>query len=513
MTARAGPSAGAPPAAPPAFDADLVVVGFGPTGATLAGLAALRGLRVVVIERDRELFALPRAVQCDHEVLRILQELGCAEEVVADAVVNEGLDFLAADRRVLLSFSVPPLAPSGWPTSVFFHQPTFERTLRRAVASLGVEVRLGVSVSALEQHDAGVDVAVSGADPLRARWVVGCDGARSATRRMIGTSLRDTGFEEEWLVVDLHLEGEVPGLPSRCLQVCDPARPHTLVPMPGGRFRFEFMLLPGESADDVLDPATVHHLLSRWIDPAMVRVERAAVYTFHGLVASTWRHRRVFLAGDAAHQTPPFLGQGMCAGMRDAANLAWKLAAVTTGGAPDRLLDTYQAERQPHAQAVIDAAVGFGRLICLTDPEAVADRDAGLAGSQAGTGAGTGGSGAAPNLIPALARGAAIGTGGGALSRQPTVGGVRLDDLVGPRFALCTAGPLDPTSPAARWWAVHGVVLDAVTHPEVAPLLDGREACAVRPDRYVLARGGVAEVTAFAASVLRAHDAPVAAGA
>jgi len=495
-----------------AIDADLVVVGFGPTGATLAGLAALRGLRVVVVERDRELFALPRAVQCDHEVLRIIQELGCAEEVVADGVVNEGLDFLAADRRVLLSFSVPTLAPTGWPTSVFFHQPTFEATLRRAVVSLGVEVRLGATVSGLVQHDAGVDVAVSGAGHLRARWVVGCDGARSATRQVIGTSLRDTGFEEEWLVVDLQLEGAVPGLPSRCLQVCDPSRPHTLVPMPGGRFRFEFMLLAGESADELLDPATIRDLVSGWIDPALARVERAAVYTFHGLVASTWRDRRVFLAGDAAHQTPPFLGQGMCAGMRDAANLAWKLAAVATGGAPDCLLDTYQAERQPHAQAVIDAAVEFGRLICLTDPQAAAERDAGLTAARTGTGAGTGGSGAAPNLIPGLARGAAVGTGGGALSRQPTIDGVRLDDLVGPRAALCTAGPLDPTSPAATWWSAHGVALDAVTHPGLAPLLEGREACAIRPDRYVLARGGVEEVTAVAASVLEGHGAPVAAG-
>ena len=169
---------------------------------------------------------------------------------------------------------------------------------------------------------------------IRSRYVVGCDGARSVTRKVIGTGLRDTGFEESWLVVDLLLDGAVPGLPTRCLQVCDPCRPHTLVPMPAPRFRFEFMLLVGESEEDVHRSEVIDGLMSAWIDPERAKIERSAVYTFHGLVASTWRDRKVLLAGDAAHQTPPFLGQGMCAGLRDAANLAWKLAAVIDGSSP-----------------------------------------------------------------------------------------------------------------------------------------------------------------------------------
>ena len=474
---------------------DLVVVGFGPTGAALAGLCARRGLEVVVVERDTEVFPLPRAVQIDHEGLRILQELGCADEILSGAVLNDGLAFLTADRRTLLSATVPPLARTGWPSSVFFHQPTFEAILRRTVVGTGVDVYLGAEVTAIDQDADCAQVHLGDGRTIRARYAVGCDGARSMTRKAIGTGLRDTGFEESWLVVDLLLDGDVPGLPSRCLQVCDPSRPHTLVPMPSPRFRFEFMLLAGESEEDVHRSEVIDQMMSSWIDPERAKVERSAVYTFHGLVASTWRHRRVLLAGDAAHQTPPFLGQWMCAGMRDAANLAWKLSAVVAGTSPDALLDTYQIEREPHAQVVIDAAVGFGQLICITDPEAALERDEAMLADFSGEAT-------APDFIPPLAEGPAIGSGGGHPSCQPRVLGELLDDLVGPAFLLCTADAIDPTSPVARWWTGRAVMLDSTAVPAVAELLEGSDACVVRPDRYVMVRGTVDEVTSFAVSAL-----------
>lgn len=476
-------------------DVDLLVVGFGPTGAVLAGLAAGHGLRVAVVERNADMFPLPRAVQCDHEVLRILQELGCADEVMAGIVVNDGMDLLSADRKVLQSFSVPPMAATGWPASVFFHQPTFESILRRCIGSSGVDIRLGHSVTSLHDHGSGVDVGMADGTTIRAGFVVGCDGARSTVRTLMGASMTDTGFEEAWLVVDLLLRGPAESLPSRCLQVCDPARPHTLVPMPPPRFRMEFMLLPGETPEEIQAPDRIAGMVSSWIDPELVEVERGAVYTFHGLVASAWRKGRTMLAGDAAHQMPPFLGQGMCAGMRDASNLAWKLGAVIRGEAPEDLLDTYQAEREPHVQTVIDAAVGFGRLICLTDPVAAAERDASLSALRLDDDT-------APELIPPLLPGPAIGAGGGALTPQPTVGGVRFDDMVGPRLALCTAQPLDPGGSEATWWSEHGIAFDAATHPELLALLSGEPACAIRPDRYVLARGTPEEVTAAAARVI-----------
>ena len=474
---------------------DVAVVGFGPVGAVLAGLCARRGLDVVVLERDTEVFPLPRAVQIDHEGLRILQEIGCADEILDGSILNDGISFLTADRRTLMSATVPPLAPTGWPASVFFHQPTFEAVLRRTVEAAGVDVRGGVEVESLVQDDDGVDVHLGNGGAVRARYAVGCDGARSMTRRAIGTGLRDTGFEESWLVVDLLLIGDVPGLPTRCLQVCDAARPHTLVPMPAPRFRFEFMLLPGEIESDFRRSDVIDDLMSSWIDPRSAKIERSAVYTFHGLVASTWRDRRVLLAGDAAHQTPPFLGQGMCAGLRDAANLAWKLDAVIATTSPDTLLDTYQVEREPHAQVVIDAAVGFGQLICLTDAEAARKRDeAMLADFTGDTGA--------PDVVPALLEGPAIGPGGGRPSCQPWIDGRRLDDHAGPSFLLCTIEPLDPTSPRARWWADRAVMIDTASTPAVTELLEGSDACVIRPDRYVMVRGGVDEVTEFAALAL-----------
>jgi 3-(3-hydroxy-phenyl)propionate hydroxylase len=434
-------------------------------------------------------------VQIDHEGLRILQEIGCAEEILAHSVLNDGLDFLTADRRTLMSATVPALAPTGWPSSVFFHQPTFESVLRSTVVASGVDVRLGSGVEAIDQEVDGVDVRLDDGGTVRARYAIGCDGARSMTRKAIGTGLRDTGFEESWLVVDLVLTDDVPGLPTRCLQICDPARPHTLVPMPAPRFRFEFMLLDGETEEEIHRADTIDRLMSAWIDPHLVEVERSAVYSFHGLVASNWRDRRILLAGDAAHQTPPFLGQGMCAGLRDAANLAWKLAAVVGGSSPDALLDTYQVEREPHAQVVIDAAVDLGQLICLTDVDAARQRDDALLAEYSGETT-------APDFIPALLEGPAVGPGGGRLSRQPRVLGELLDDKVGPTFLLCTTDPLDPMSPTARWWSERGVLLDAASTPEVSVLLEGSDACVVRPDRYVMVRGGIDEVTSFAATAL-----------
>jgi 3-(3-hydroxy-phenyl)propionate hydroxylase len=474
---------------------DLLVVGFGPVGATLTGLAARHGLSVVAVDREVDLYPLPRAAHCDHEILRIMQALGCADEIVATMQVNEGMDFLTANREVMLRFRSPGLAPTGWPASVLFHQPGFEGALRRVVLAGGADVRLGTGVAAIEPGGDAITATLDDGSPIRARYAVGCDGARSMVRRAIGATVHDLAFEEPWLVVDLVLHEPIAALPDRALQVCDPARPHTLVPMPWPRFRFEFMLLPGDDPDAIQHPARVRELLAAWIDPALVDVERAAVYTFHGLIAERWRAGRIFLAGDAAHQMPPFLGQGMCSGMRDAANLVWKLAAVLQGAAPDALLDTYQREREPHVRAIVELAVGYGRIICTTDPEVAAARDAQmLSAAQPEAGA--------PQGTPALSAGPAIGRGGGALSAQPRVDGRRLDDVVGPRFALVTRAALPIDDPDREWWAPRAAILDAETAPDLQDLLDGAEAMVIRPDRYVFATGSVSEITDAAAAML-----------
>jgi 3-(3-hydroxy-phenyl)propionate hydroxylase len=252
--------------------------------------------------------------------------------------------------------------------------------------------------------------------------------------------------------------------------------------MPSPRFRFEFMVLPDDNPTELTSTDFTHHLMSAWIDPADVRVERSAVYTFHGLIARQWRKGRVLLAGDAAHQMPPFLGQGMCSGLRDAMNLAWKLDRVITAEAGPELLDTYQAEREPHVRQIVESAVGFGRLICTTDPEVAAARDRDLLAARA-----AGGGDIVDAAGPALPVGPLV-SGNGRPALQPLVGPQRLDDVVGQRFAVLTRSI---TAPGPGWDLLEPLVLDAASTPAVASVLDalGVDMAVLRPDRYVLWTG------------------------
>ena len=462
---------------------DVLVVGFGPVGVTLSGLLARRGVRVLAVERDTDIFPLPRAAHLDSEVMRVLQDLGCADTVAAALTPNKGMDFLTADRQVLLSMRSTGPTPSGWPSSNFFHQPGLEVPMREAAVANGAELRLGTEVAAVTDRGDHVEVMLHDGSSVTAAFVVACDGARSTVRRQLGITMHDLEFEEPWLVLDLLLHEGTPEPTDVALQVCDPARPHTVVPMPPPRFRFEFMLLPGEDPAHIASDEVARSLLSSWIDPAGLTIERSAVYTFHGLIAHEWRKGRVLLAGDAAHQMPPFLGQGMCSGIRDAANLAWKLAAVVHGTAPIELLDTYQSEREPHVRAIVQSAVGFGRLICTTDAEVAADRDRNMLAARAAGGGNVGGSGGPP-----LPEGTLVGAGG-RMALQPTIDGARLDDMVGARFAvlLRSAAHADHQG-LAFWTGLDAAVFDADTLPGVGATLDdlAADAAVVRPDRYVL---------------------------
>jgi 3-(3-hydroxy-phenyl)propionate hydroxylase len=465
------------------LDHDVVVIGFGPVGSTLAALLARRGLRVLVVDRDTEIYPLPRAVHLDQEIMRVLQEVGIADDLSGATIVNPGMDFLTADRQVLLSMRPDGDTPSGWPASIFFFQPDLELRLRRRAQELGAVTTLGLAVTEVHDHGDHVRVSLADGTSMTAAYAVGCDGARSTVRRQLGVEMHDLQFEEPWLVVDLVLRPGVEPPAELALQVCDPARPTTLVPMPPPRFRFEFMLVDGDDAEAIQQPGRVRQLLTGWMDPDDASVERAAVYTFHGLIASTWRQGRVLLAGDAAHQTPPFLGQGMCAGVRDAANLAWKLHRVVTGESPETLLDTYQAERVPHVEDLVSAAVGFGRLICTTDTTIAAQRDADMLAARA-AGGGHVGSIAASALVP----GPLVADGCGQQSQQPTIDGVRFDDLVGQRFAVVARDSSLLVGAGARWWESRGaVILDATITPAVTAVLEAADAdvVVVRPDRYV----------------------------
>jgi len=474
------------------FDCDVLVVGLGPVGAAMAALLARRGVSVIAIERDTVVYPLPRAVHFDHEIMRLFQQLRIADEVARHSSPLPPYEFRTADGQLLMSFPPDLEAASGWAGGYMFHQPSLEAALRDILATEPqAEVRLGWRFEALDQDADGLTVRVIGPEGLRevrARYLVGCDGASSPVRQAIGGTLSDYGFDEPWLVVDVKVQ---PGArtPKVNLQVCDPQRPTTCVLAGPGRHRWEFMLLPGETAEDVLQDPLIEALLAPW-DCGAVEIERRAVYRFHGLVAETWRAGRVLLAGDAAHQTPPFAGQGMCSGLRDAANLAWKLDAVLKGQADEALLDTYQPEREPHARALIELAIGMGRIVCALDPDAAAARDQQMLANQAA------GAPALPPLRTAPFTQGCIGAGtpgSGALFPQPTCGEgprrLRLDDGLGEGAWLISRHPAAGGP---------GIVPRHLGEPVLAPFRDdlqrwldahGAEAVLVRPDRYVFGTG------------------------
>ena len=487
---------------------DVAIVGCGPVGALLANLLGPSGLAVEVFEREAEVWRLPRAVHFDGEVMRIFQATGLAAEVGTIAREGtRGMHFVNAEGRTLLVRGIAEgPGPQGWATSWYFHQPDLERVLRAGLARYpNVRLHLQHEVLEIEQDASGARLQVGGPCGHAARttrYVVGCDGARSMLRRLIGGGDHDLGLHQPWLVADLLLKRDL-GLPSWTVQHCNPARPMTEVCVTGRRRRWEIMLMPGDDPQGITAPERVWDFIGARITPADAELERAALYTFHSVIARRWRDQRLLIAGDAAHQTPPFLGQGMCAGMRDAANLAWKLAAVLRGGAPDALLDSYEAERLPHARAFIELAVEIGGLIQTTDARRAAERDSAFA---------DGGAQVFQFPTPPLGPGAHFGAApAGTLFPQPRLGdGRRLDEAVGARFAVLGArAALEGAGAAAAlaWGALGAVQLPDPGGEAGAWLASqGLAAVLLRPDRYIFA--AACDATALAAASLRLPGAP-----
>lgn len=371
---------------------DVVIVGLGPTGLVLAHCLGMRGHRVLVLEREPQFYGNARAVYTDGECMRIFQSIGMAERLAADMLQDAPVQMLLPDGRVLFQLKNTH-RPHGWPANNFFYQPLLETALADGLARYpNVTVMRGRDVTRFEQDAGGVDVfhianEVAGyAKPppklgvkpapqpgetrVRARWLVGADGGRSGVRAQLGIGMTGKNFPNPWLVVDIKAKDANDGL--RHLPyfdfICNPACPTVSCVQPNGHHRFEFMLMPGQTREHMEDPATVRHYLGKYIDVDKFDILRRLVYTFNALMAEKWRDRRVLLAGDAAHMTPQFIGQGMNAGVRDAYNLGWKLDAVLRGQAGDALLDSYEQERRPHAAAMTREGIRMKDYVSMVNP-------------------------------------------------------------------------------------------------------------------------------------------------
>ena len=347
----------------PPLETDVLVVGLGPVGAALTNLLGRYGVRVLAIDKSTEIFAKPRAIALDNEALRILQLVG----------VREGEFSTVAIPKV--QYHSPLFGPfacinsagivDGHPALVTFYQPELEQLLRSKLAQHpSVEMRLGIALESFSDHGRRVQASLKDASgalrEVRARFLVGTDGANSLVRRLLGLDFQGRTFPQDWLIVDAL---NVPNPIDHCEFNCDPRRPTPRMIAPGGRQRWEFMLRSGERPEEMERPESVRRLLAPWCDVDGIRIERTAVYRFHAREARAFSKGCCFLAGDAAHVTPPFAGQGLVAGLRDVANLAWKLAWVVRGQADERILASYDAERRPHARKIINLARFLGMLV------------------------------------------------------------------------------------------------------------------------------------------------------
>lgn len=448
------------------MDFDLVIVGLGPVGAVAANLAGQRGLKVLALDKQTEIYDKPRAFGLDHEIMRILGNIGVAGDIARHVMPYRTSEYHTTGSRVLkrIVAASPPL-PLGWEANYVFSQPALEAALRKKALSLpSVRIELGTQAVATSPIPNGQQLTLRNARGaerrVSARYVLACDGGSSTLRSMLGLDMEDLLFDEPWLVVDIMVEPHaLDSLPQTNIQYCETARPCTYIVGPGHHRRWEFMINEGEAPDDLAQPGAVEKLLARWLAPQDYRFWRSAAYRFHALVLRQWRRDQVFFLGDAAHMTPPFMAQGMCQGVRDAANLVWKLDMLIKGLAAPELLDSYQEERLPHVRHTTLVTKELGRVICERDPAKAAERDERMLAEMKAHPEPTIRQSLIPGLLGGFIAAPDLACAQGELFPQPFVHDAQgkaglLDEFTGASFRLAVAHDIDLSAlrPAVEDW-------------------------------------------------------------
>ena len=349
---------------------DVAIVGFGPTGGTLANLLALQGFSILVIEKEKSFYPLPRAVHFDDEIMRVFQTIGITDKFLKHTIINKGTKFVNSKNQVVLDWPRPrSITDNVWYPNYRFHQPDLERKLRRRLKDFKkVSVMQSTKVNSLKEEKSSVKIFIENINnnkisEIRAKYIIGCDGARSTIRKQIKAKFQNLGFTQKWAVVDLILKKNKKELPDRTIQYSNSKRPATYCRNVGKRRRWEFAINNAESEKKVLSNSYIWNFLKPWLKPSEASLERKTIYTFQSAISKKWKKGRVFLAGDAAHLMPPFMGQGMCAGVRDASNLAWKIAYCLKNNHSEKLLNTYQSERYSNVIEYIKTTVKMGEFV------------------------------------------------------------------------------------------------------------------------------------------------------
>jgi 3-(3-hydroxy-phenyl)propionate hydroxylase len=508
---------------------DVIVAGMGPVGKMIALMMARKGHSVLISDKKSSPYVLPRAVAYDAEIARVLQSVNLRSDSMPDSVepYDDMYVWVNANDEILHLVDWTGIDPSGWNNVYFYNQPGLERHIDdRMREQKSLEAVRGASVVVTGQDADGVDAELvdveSGAvRKVRAKYLLGADGANSETRRSVDIRWNDLGYFFDWLVVDV-IPGPGSNITHLARQVADPSRPTTVVPAGPGKRRWEFMLLDGEDPEEFAKPENVWKLLEKFdLNPGNAEIERGVVYRFGSGWAEGWRKRRVMLIGDAAHQMPPFAGQGLAAGFRDCINLAWKLDLVLKGKAKDTLLDTYSTERTPHVSDFINFSMELGKIICITDLDQAAARDAAMIADREA------GRQAEPPPAPRLGDGLFTGDAGGYLSWQGQItvkGGPKskFDDAFGCGALILEDGSLatdlsDADIDALESLGVVVVTFGTSSNSRIKEFVDadgtyatwlsmvGDKAVLVRPDLYVYGSGSSATEVATLATTFTAE--------